>query len=87
MIISNSSPLVALGRINRLDILNHLFESVYIPPVVYEETVLNTHHEDQKQAILEAINNKTLIITEPTLEISFRRRLDAGEKKRFRTGN
>jgi len=36
-VISNSSPLIVLTKINRIDLLNHLFTSVYISEEVYRE--------------------------------------------------
>ena len=39
-IVSNSSPLIFLSKIGRLDVLTQIFNKVYIPYAVYEETVL-----------------------------------------------
>ncbi len=36
-VVSNSSPLIALARIQRLDFLPAIFESVLIPPAVARE--------------------------------------------------
>jgi len=36
-VISNSSPLIVLTKINRIDLLKHLFTSVYISEEVYRE--------------------------------------------------
>jgi predicted nucleic acid-binding protein len=36
-VVSNSSPLIALSRIRRLDLLRAIFESVLIPPAVARE--------------------------------------------------
>ena len=36
-VVSNSSPLIALARIQRLDLLPAIFESVLIPPAVARE--------------------------------------------------
>lgn len=36
-VVSNSSPLIALSRIQRLDLLSSIFESVLIPPAVARE--------------------------------------------------
>lgn len=38
-VVSNSSPLIALEQIGRLDLLEKLFGSVLIPPAVYQETL------------------------------------------------
>jgi hypothetical protein len=37
VVVSNSSPLIALARIQRLDLLPTIFESVLIPPAVARE--------------------------------------------------
>ncbi len=37
IVVSNSSPLIALGRIQRLDLLPALFPAVVAPTAVYEE--------------------------------------------------
>ena len=36
-VVSNSSPLIALARIQRLDLLPAIFEAVLIPPAVARE--------------------------------------------------
>jgi len=38
-VVSNSSPLIALSRINKLSLLQDLFEQVIIPSGVYNEIV------------------------------------------------
>lgn len=35
----NTTPLVALGQIGRLDLLRQLFDEVIVPEVVYQESV------------------------------------------------
>ncbi len=42
IVICNSSPLIALSRIHKLDILKQLFGKVYIPDSVYQETVIQS---------------------------------------------
>lgn len=37
VVVSNSSPLIALARIQRLDLLPSIFESILIPPAVARE--------------------------------------------------
>ena len=36
-VVSNSSPLIVLTKINRIDLLKHLFTSIYISEEVYRE--------------------------------------------------
>ncbi len=54
IVISNSSPLIALSSANQLDILRRLFETVYIPEAVYQETVAENHFASQRKRILRA---------------------------------
>jgi predicted nucleic acid-binding protein len=41
MIISDSSPLISLAIIGKIDLLEKLFECVYVPHAVYEEVIAN----------------------------------------------
>ena len=38
-VVSNSTPLIALSRINKFSLLKEYFGEVYIPKEVYEEVV------------------------------------------------
>jgi predicted nucleic acid-binding protein len=38
-VLSNAGPLIALGKLNRLDLLSGLFNQVQIPRAVYDEVV------------------------------------------------
>jgi predicted nucleic acid-binding protein len=40
IVVTNAGPLIALGKLNRLDLLAGLFGQVRIPRAVYEEVVL-----------------------------------------------
>lgn len=79
MIVADSSLLIVLGRLNRLDILGSLFGRICIPTAVYTETTQQTKFQNQKEAIIAAIEADIIEVTEPTLSYSFSRRLDAGE--------
>ena len=57
IVISNSSPLIALGSIDRLDLLFQLFEMVYIPEAVYQETVQENHVLEQRKRIDKAVHH------------------------------
>jgi len=39
-IVSNSTPLIALSRVNELELLHSLFGTIIIPSAVYNEVVL-----------------------------------------------
>ncbi len=80
IVIANSSPLVALGRVRQLEVFKQLFKKVYIPTTVYQETVVHGTNDVQEQAILQAIDNGSIEIIRPLSEHSFTRKLHQGEK-------
>ena len=80
MIISNSSPLIALGRIDRLDIFKSMFGEIYIPNAVYQETIVETSLNNQREAILNAIQAAIIKVVEPSIDKVFNRKLGAGER-------
>lgn len=62
--ISNASPLIYLGKLNKLDLLIKLFNKIEITPSVYEEII---HREDNYKSEVEIIRgfiDKKLIIIE-----------------------
>lgn len=80
MIVSNSSPLIALSRIGHLQIFASLFGKIYIPTSVYQETVIETQLDEQRNAILASIQAQTIEVIEPILQLTFRRKLGLGEQ-------
>jgi predicted nucleic acid-binding protein len=55
IVVSDTTPLIGLASIGRLELLHALFEEVYIPQAVYDETV--THGREggiAKQAVANA---------------------------------
>jgi predicted nucleic acid-binding protein len=80
MIVSDSSPLIALGRIDRLDIFGGLFGEIFIPTSVYQEVVVETRLNQQREAIARAIEDKIIKVVQPGVEQTYRRRLGEGEK-------
>jgi predicted nucleic acid-binding protein len=78
IVISNSSPLIALGKIQRLDILKCVFKKIYIPKVVYQEVIIDDSPE--KEALLQGVNDFIEVI-EPKTTHSFKRMIDSGEKE------
>ena len=40
-VVTNSTPLIALSKINRLELLQEIYRSIYIPEEVYTEVVVN----------------------------------------------
>jgi predicted nucleic acid-binding protein len=39
VVLCNSGPLMALGKLNRLDLLAELYDEVQVPQAVYNEVV------------------------------------------------
>jgi predicted nucleic acid-binding protein len=79
IVISNSSPLIALSRIQQLSIIKHLFTTIYIPESVFQEVVLQSNVSLQKENILKAIDD-FIIVAKPQTVFSFKRTLDFGER-------
>jgi uncharacterized protein len=79
IIVSNSSPLIALSSFDRLDILAQLFTTVYIPDAVYQETVTANPMKEQRTRI-ERATHTFLQIRHPTIHRLFTRNLGDGEQ-------
>ena len=66
IVVSNSSPLTSLAIIDRLDLLEKLFEEIYVPNAVYKEV---TQKEKPFSDVLErflkrkikSVKNKTVV--------------------------
>ncbi len=56
-VVSNTSPILNLAIINRLDLLRHQFEKILIPPVVLDE-LLPEHEYPEKETIQQAVQEK-----------------------------
>jgi predicted nucleic acid-binding protein len=78
IVIADATALIALGRISRLAILKELFGVVHIPDSVYQETVLESNIEVQRNSIAEAVND-FLKVVRPSAEITVTRNLGKGE--------
>ena len=50
-IISDTTPIISLIKINRLDLLEKLFEEVLIPEAVYRELTTNTLFENEAKIV------------------------------------
>ncbi len=79
IVISNSSPIIALARIQRLDILKQLFDKVHIPRIVSEEVLPRGKYRLQDQIIRQAINDFIEVHT-PNTDYPFTRKLEEGER-------
>jgi predicted nucleic acid-binding protein len=80
IVISNSSPLIALSRVGRLNILREMFGKIHIPEAVYRETVLQGSYHSQKRDIQKAVDERFVIVGKPKTSRSFRRTIDLGER-------
>ncbi len=79
-VISNSSPLIALSQIHQLSLLQHLFQKVYIPETVFQETVLQTRNLLQRENISRAIAEHFIVVAQPQSNYPFKRTIDKGER-------
>jgi len=79
IVISNSSPLIALSRIRKLEILKRLFGTIYIPEIVYQEVVVQSTDQVQKESIVQGLDD-FIFVEQPTTEYVFTRSIDAGER-------
>lgn len=79
IVISDSSPLIALSRIGKLFVFRSLFDKIYIPDSVYQETVIQSNEFIQKENILTAID-EYIFVRRPKTNHSFTRTIDLGEK-------
>jgi predicted nucleic acid-binding protein len=62
IIVSDTTPLIGLASINRLGLLHELFDEVYIPQAVFDETV--TYGREESKAKKEVSNAKWIHIVE-----------------------
>jgi uncharacterized protein len=77
IVVSNTSPLIALAKLDRLDLLAQLFQKVFIPQTVFNEFLSHCPaHEEQR--FLSACDNfiETVAVTKC---VEFKRTIDLGE--------
>lgn len=78
-VISDTSPLIALSKIERLFLLEKLFGKIIIPQTVYDEFLKNCDFAERQQ-FLSACQKFIEIIGVSALRL-FSRRLDKGEQE------
>ncbi len=77
-VISNTSPLIGLAKIEQLSLLQQLFQAIMIPQTVYDEFFENCTPSEETH--FRAVSHEFVeIITVQPLH-SFSRRLDRGEQ-------
>jgi hypothetical protein len=62
IVVSDTTPLIGLASIGRLELLRELFEEVYIPQAVFDETV--THGREESRAKREVASSDWIHIVE-----------------------
>ena len=60
--ISNASPLIYLGKLNKLDLLIKLFDKIEITSSVYEEVICEDDTNKPEVEITKGFINRNLII-------------------------
>lgn len=83
IVVADTTPIITLMKLQRLDLLEKLFETVIIPHAVYEELISNTNYPDEKQMIVECTFLKRLKVSDRQ-SIKILREvvgLDAGESE------
>jgi predicted nucleic acid-binding protein len=79
IVVSNASPLIALAKIGRLDLLPELFESIIVPQAVYDEVVTSGAERPGVLEIRQASWIKTRSITDQSKVSYLLAELDRGE--------
>jgi len=79
MIVSNSTPLINFAAIQRLDILEQLFATIYIPAAVKQEVLVKGAAYNSADEIRNAAFIRTMSIRNVALFNSLRMDLDDGE--------
>jgi predicted nucleic acid-binding protein len=75
----NSSPLIFLAKLGMLDLLDKLFEEVYITEAVYEETVVEGSDHEESSLIARTEFLKKVKVSDQRLVRFLREMIDYGE--------
>ena len=78
-VISNSTPLIVLNKIGKLDILRDLYEKIIIPYAVYEEVILESKLKESNDFIQESGFIKIINIKNKEAKRLFATSLHKGE--------
>jgi predicted nucleic acid-binding protein len=79
IIVSNSSPLINLARISKLDILRQLYGNIVIPEAVWDEVVVKGYKYPGAKEIKESTWIKVQTVHNKYLVQALRQYLGAGE--------
>jgi hypothetical protein len=80
-VISNSSPIIHLAKIGKLDFLKEYFQTIIIPEAVYRECIIEGKERDEVKLIKQATWIKVVKVKEQTLVKLLRVSLDVGESE------
>ncbi len=79
--VCNSSPLIHLARVGKLEILRDIFDTVLIPEAVYRECVIEGKDKDDARKIKNATWLQVTKIKNIELKKAFNTILDEGESE------
>ena len=83
IVIADTTPLISLMKIGRLDLIFHLFGEIMIPKAVFDELVYNSRFPEESRQMKESSFIKTVVV-EDIKSVELLRRstgLDAGESE------
>jgi len=80
-IVSNSSPLINLSRIGRLDLLHHLYSEITIPGAVWHEVVVEGAKKAGADTVKSASWIKKKTVSNKQLVRALQQELDPGESE------
>lgn len=83
IVIADTTPIIILMKLQRLDLLEKLFDTVIVPNAVYEELVSNSNYQTEAQMVVECPFLKRLEVSDRQ-SIKILREvvgLDAGESE------
>ncbi len=87
IVVSNSSPIIALARIQRLYILQKLFGTIHIPNAVYNEIVSDVRNRKGKHEVLESDWIIQTSVTDINSAAFLMTHVDAGEAEAISLAN
>ncbi len=81
IVVSDASPLIALGRIQKIELLKDLFGNIIIPGAVLEEVVKAGDYLPGAAKVAAADWIKSMSVRNRTIVEIYREKLDAGESE------
>ena len=81
IIVSDSSPLIALSDLDKLDLLQKLYGHIVIPEAVWAETVIAGREKPGRIALLQASWISHVAVKDQSLVNYFLQELDLGESE------